>query len=161
MLNYFAKVCERKKVIPGFRGRYSVSDQGRVFSGENEMSLIGGRYVNLCRNGAVERVDVAYLVARAFVPNLEGRPWVVHKDGDLKNNRAENLEWAEQRQFRGGRKTAASRTVVQYSKEGLVVGKYASVTEASERTSVARYLIRNCAEGKARTAGGWIFRYGD
>ena len=155
--------AEKRKVVPGFRGRYAVSDLGKVYSGDMEMSLIGGRYVNLCMDGGVERRDVAYLVARAFLPNLEGRPFVIHRDGDRRNNRVENLEWSEKKEERKARGSAvdARRVVLQYDRDGVLVQKYRSIWEASEKTGVARSLIRNCAEGKARRAKEWIFRYGN
>jgi len=147
---------ERKVDIPGYGGKYQVGDLGRVYSGGCEMSLVAGRYVNLSKDGHVERVSVAYLVARAFIRNLEGRPYVVHLDGDSRNNRAENLQWSE---VKGKRMGYAGRKVLQYDLDGNLVARWESVKKASDELGVARSLIRNCAMGRAKRAKQWIFRY--
>lgn len=153
--------AERRKKIPGYGGRYEVGDLGYVYSGVFRMSLIGGRYVKLCRDGAAERLDVAYLVARAFLPNVEGRPYVVHRDGDVRNNRVENLEWSESRQRRrGGKRGEVRRPVLQYDRDGVFVASYSDVRSASEGSGVARYLIANCLAGRTRRAKGFMFIYG-
>ena len=150
---------ENRKVIPGYGGVYEVGDLGRVYRGGFELNLIDGRYVNLSWKGDVRRLDVAYLVARAFLSNLEGRPYVVHKDGDVRNNRVDNLEWSEVRRRADWKRRNVGKAVVQYDLEGVLVGRYESLKDAEEKTGVARYLIRNCAEGKAKRAHNWIFRY--
>ena len=40
-----------------------------------------------------ETVYVHDLVAKAFVPNPDNLPYVAHIDGNLSNNRADNLRW--------------------------------------------------------------------
>lgn len=155
--------AERRKPVPGYGGRYEVSDLGRVYSGGCELSVIGGKYVNLSGDGVRERVKVGYLVARAFLPNPEVRPYVVHRDGDVRNNRVENLEWSEKKERgRVGRpigSAAASKAVMCYKVDGEWVGRFESIKEAAEKLDVARYLIRNCAEGRARRAKQYVFRY--
>ena len=151
---------ERRKAVPGYGGRYEVSDRGRVFSGGMVMSLIRGRYVNLSWKGEVRRVDVGYLVARAFVPNVEGRLYVEHLDGDVENCRAENLAWVEKRGT-FDRRDWKRRVfgVVQYTLEGEEVASYGSVRAASEATGVPCSVIRGCAEGRTERGRNWIFRY--
>ena len=74
-------------------GRYEVGDDGVVYSGGMPLKAIGGVGVNL----GGKRVKVAYLVARAFVPNGECREHVRHRNGDVTDNRACNLEWCDER----------------------------------------------------------------
>ena len=152
---------ERRRRIEGYGGRYEVGDLGRVYGDGYELSLIDGKYVNLSEGGVARRVKVAYLVARAFIANAECRPYVGHRDGDLRNNRVENLYWTEEKHgWARGRKAVDGKGVLQYTVEGEFVARYGSIAEASAATGVARSLIRNCAEGKARRAKGFVFRFG-
>ena len=69
-------------------GRYEVSDDGVVWSGGLPLRPVRGVWVSI--GGRRRRVD--WLVARAFVPNPEGRPCLAHLNGDVRDSRAENLE---------------------------------------------------------------------
>ena len=50
-------------------------------------------HVFLQKDGKARLNTVHRLVAKAFVPNPENKPFVIHKDGDISNNTPENLMW--------------------------------------------------------------------
>lgn len=149
---------EKMKTVPGFGGRYKVSDLGRVFSRGCELVKVRGRYVSLSGRGGVQQVKVCYLVARAFVPNLELRPYVVHVNGDPTDDRAENLRWSEEAE-RCSRKAAAKEPVWVLRKDGEVVGQWESIVEACRDLGVNVSLARKVARGEARSTGGFVFKW--
>lgn len=53
--------------------------------------------LSLGKRGKAKYCIVARLVAMAFVPNPMGYTWVTHKDGNVLNNEASNLEWSPER----------------------------------------------------------------
>ena len=149
--------------VPGYEGLYKVSDQGEVKSLRSGcvVSVIRGQYVNLSKEGRMEKVKMCYLVARAFVRNEEMRPYVVHVNGDRRDHRAENLVWSEQPEdwVKGRAAGRDSRAVVCYSEEGEFVGKWRSLTEAAKAVGVARQGIMRVCNGKGKRCGGYIWRY--
>lgn len=102
---------EREEWLPvtGYEGRYSVSSLGRVrrdpwFGSDGlvkpdkvlRQTHRGAGYAQVALYGGGTRTTllVHRLVCEAFHgPAPEGKPFVVNRDGNLRNNRASNLTW--------------------------------------------------------------------
>jgi hypothetical protein len=134
-------------------GRYEVGDDGVVYSGGMPLKAIGGVGVNL----GGKRVKVAYLVARAFVPNGECREHVRHRNGDVTDNRACNLEWCDEREDRRRVRRGRPRVVRAWKVSGELAGMWGSVREASAVTGVRESGIRDALAGRQRSAGGLLW----
>jgi hypothetical protein len=97
-------MAETWRPIPGYEGRYDVSDQGRVRSWLGwgkpvphvlacDRSSLGYVRVTLHLSGRQSTITVHRLVMQAFVgPPPEGLE-VRHLDGDRTNNRLSNLRY--------------------------------------------------------------------
>lgn len=134
--------------------KYSVTDDGLVWSGALPLEAIGGWGVNL--HG--KRMKVAYLVARAFVPNAEGRMYVRHKDGDRTNNAAENLEWCDEKECGKRGRRPDVRWIRAWHAGGDPAGCWRTVSEASAETGALPWQIRACLAGKRKMAGGLYWK---
>jgi hypothetical protein len=85
-----------------FAPGYVVSSDGRVIDCRRDeprwrwlkqCRVNGYPMVTLVVGGAKKGCYVHRLVASAFVPNPDGKPEVIHKDGDRTNAQASNLSW--------------------------------------------------------------------
>ena len=77
---------------------YSVSNFGRVKNNKKNTilsprDLRGYKRVSLWYNGKANDHRIHRLVAEAFIPNVENKPEVNHKNGIRNDNRVVNLEW--------------------------------------------------------------------
>ena len=87
--------------VKGFESRYHVSNYGQVLRIDEEepraLQFTHNRYkepvVILCHNNRRKIFTVKRLVALHFVPRRHGQNKVVNLDGNLENNRVDNLYW--------------------------------------------------------------------
>lgn len=163
----------KKIFIDGQETNYSVSDIGEVRNdvrntllkqgNEYEYKMVG---ISL-GEGVVKRCRVHRLVAQAFIPNPEDKPYVNHKDGNRSNNRVENLEWvtasenaihARETGLMGQQQT---RPVCQYNLEGKLMMVYDSIAEAVRNTGCLQSKIVDVCQGNRKTTGNYQWRYYD
>jgi len=99
---------ENWKQINGFIGKYEISNLGRVKSlarvtphGHHKKERIlkntllntGYYQVNLYSNKGPVKKALHRLIATAFLPNPDNKPYINHIDGNPRNNSLNNLEW--------------------------------------------------------------------
>lgn len=99
--------------ISGYEGLYAITEDGKVWSYERKgqgahpakfltirKNPQGYLWIILYKNWVGKGYRIHRLVAQAYIPNLENKPQVNHKNGIKSDNRIENLEWctAEQNQ---------------------------------------------------------------
>lgn len=121
------------KDIPGYEGQYQVSNLGNVISlrrycrhtkgyvnhnapklRKPHINTSGYYHIRLLKEGLDKSVSVHILVARAFIPNPDGKIQINHIDSNRLNNRVDNLEWCTPREnllhaYRSGNKKSAGK----------------------------------------------------
>lgn len=190
-------MTEQWKPIKGYEGIYEVSNLGRVKSvtrmcwngsvwWKKPEQMIKPQpshkrnnyvYIGLCKHGKPKTLKLHRLVATAFVPNPHDYPQVNHKDENVLNNTADNLEWVTAQQNcdygnhncnlrdsvrRSAKFKAASKLrekkVAQI--EGTnVVKVWNSVTEAARKTGCSESAISMCCTGVRNTHHGFRWQY--
>ena len=167
-----------------YNGRYQVSNYGRVKSMYLNNSQVhykrekilksnkrAGYYcVNLYDNKKAKVINVHRLVATLFLENPYNFKYVNHKDENKENNRIDNLEFCTAKyncNFGSRNKRISIKNtnrpkskfekVIQYDLQGNFIKEYDNVCIATRETGIRH--LRECCDGKRKTANGYIFKY--
>lgn len=180
--------------IKGFEGKYQISNTGKVkslhYHRGNAEKILKPRcavknngaqqyyYVMLSKDNRVKCCKIHRLVAEYFVPNVNNKPYVNHKDGNKHNNNADNLEWVtplennlhsynvlKKHPMRGYKydKNKQSKKVCQYhvSKDDYEyhIATYANADIAAKINGCNANTIRQCCRGIYNQAAGYKWKY--
>ena len=101
-------IDDNSAIILGFDYEYIVKRDGSIISHarynnknmimKQHLSYDGYKNIGLILNGKTTAHRVHRIVASAFVPNPENKPYINHKDGNRENNNCDNLEWCTQKE---------------------------------------------------------------
>lgn len=172
------------KDIEGYEGLYQVSNLGRVkrimFINNktikpsnkvlscNKKDKSGYVCVTLWKDGTRKYDRMHRIVAKTFIPNIDNKPVINHKDGNKANNCVENLEWVTYKEnthhaLKTGlfKNTHRSKKVIQYDKNMKPIKQYSSTKEVERRLGYDASSIRDCCTGRKhhKTAYGYIWKY--
>ena len=148
------------KLISGTKDYY-ISNLGRIKHKDRIMIKYpkkGKKHCVKIKTDKLREVFVHKIVANSFL-ELEGNV-VYHKDGNIYNNRAENLDNIDKRLL--GKKTGGLSKSIPVIKinpnTNERLEEYESMAEAGRENYIHRETIRLCIRGKLKTAGGfkWI-----
>ena len=171
------------KPVVGYEGLYEVSNLGKVKAikwhrGEEEKEMKpyttykGYLRLRLTKNGKGKQFQIHRLVAEAFIPNPENKPYIDHINTDRTDNRVENLRWVTNKEncnnpiskqnYSKSNKDKTAVPILQFDKNMNFIKKWESMTDAETSLGIKSRLSEYCGNKYGRkTAGGFIWRYAD
>ena len=167
---------------------YFVDDEGNVYSKKYHHTLNkycelrkikpeennGYLRVGLHKNNRQFQKNVHRLVAETFIPNLDNKPQINHKNGMRNDNRVSNLEWVTSAENikhafkvlhrkgsllgKTGSTHPCAKKVLQI-KGDKIIAEFGSIRDAERKTQIGCVNISYCCRGIQKTAGGYGWKY--
>lgn len=130
------------KIINNTNNMFSISNLGKIRNNKTGKTLKtqknkkGYHIVRVTVNQRKTTFRIHRLVAECFVPNVDNKPQVNHKDGNKDNNKSTNLEWVSNKE-----------NCLHAIKNGLWVNVFNASKLANEKRKTP-ILAKNVVTGK-------------
>lgn len=161
----------KKVIVDNIETNYSISSTGKLKNDTTGRLLKenlhnGYSHYTISINKKPKKLRTHRLVATAFIPNPENKPYVNHIDGNRQNNNIENLEWCTPSEntlhaVKIGAITGNKKAVIQYSMDGKKMMVYPSIAEAAKQLQLSANKIVLCCQRKRRSHGDYQWRYAE
>jgi hypothetical protein len=187
---FFIIMDEIWKPIPWYEWHYQISSLWNVKSlrriessknnstrNRNEKILkpskwsTGYMQVSLSMNWVSKNYTIHRLFATAFIPNLENKPQVNHKDSNRSNNWINNLEWVTPSEnilhavivgnlfISQERRNLQKKKVWQYTREWVFIRNWDWVIDASKALWINKHNLANCCRWLSKACWWFWWRY--
>ena len=180
------------KDIPTYESIYQCSNFGRVRSSQTFITEKSGKkrikyeiirkqvlgkngyfYVSMIQNKKMKLCSVHRLIALSFLPLIENKNIVNHKNGIKTDNRLGNLEWCNKSEnelhaYRvlgkinipiGSVNLPKRKKVSQYDLNGNYINTYDSIKIAAIETKTNRQKISDVCNGKRFKTNNYIWKH--
>ena len=169
--------------VMGFEGLYRISNNGNLVSCKRKKTRYikavtdtrGSRYglkYGLTDKDGKQHTKMAHtLVAEHFIPNPYGYEYVMHIDGNSKNNKVDNLKWTDRcvkhrmkgsesyKELEGKHNLMTTQEVEQYCIDGTYINTFKSISEAAKKTKCSCGAIKQVIDGHLPSIGGYVWKY--
>lgn len=168
------------KDIPDYEGLYQASSLGKIkslnFNGTGKEKIMkprtGNRYymIALWKNGVRKDFLLHRIIAKTFIPNVDNKPYVNHKDENCFNNSIDNLMWCTHkenmnwgtRNKRISKHNGKIKKVNQYDLQDNFIKQWRCINDFfKENNMKLGTCITECCKGRKKTAYGYRWKYAD
>jgi hypothetical protein len=157
---------------------YTVDDSWKIVNIKRnrelkwEIDIWWYKKVTLSMSNNAKSFFIHRLVAIAFIPNPEQKPFVNHKNWIKTDNRVDNLEWCTRSEnelhkysvlwyswSQMWKELKTAKAVSQFNKDWTFISSFRSLHSADLATKARSQHIWKCCNGKRKTAGWFIWKF--
>lgn len=168
-------------MLPIYDSHYSLSEKWEVVNTVTGLTLQqrilnGYKAITLTINKQRKTFYIHRLLCLLYLPKIEGKNHINHKDKNRLNNNLNNLEWVTQSENNKHSWIWRTQTtnqrlacifnwrknwkdVYQFSKEWQLINMFSSTREAESCLWIAHTSIWYCCNWKRKTAGKFVWSY--